>query len=181
MEATALVSPVRLWSAQEIQARPSPVPAAAGVYGWHFKQPPHPDLDAERLLYVGIAPRYMANRTSTQNLRKRVRYHYRGNAAGSTLRLSLGCLLGLELRRVGSGKRMTFGKVGEATLSQWMADNAQVCWIEHSEPWDLESRLIAQLDLPLNLDQNRHNAFHSRLKELRAQARQQARELAISS
>ncbi|MET9440781.1 GIY-YIG nuclease family protein [Streptomyces sp. NPDC006610] len=58
----------------------------------------------------------MANRTSTQNLRKRVRYHYRGNAAGSTLRLTLGCLLGLELRRVGSGKRMTFGKAGEAIL-----------------------------------------------------------------
>ncbi|MEZ7154426.1 GIY-YIG nuclease family protein [Streptomyces sp. MAD19A] len=81
----------------------------------------------------------MANRTSTQNLRKRVRYHYRGNAAGSTLRLTLGCLLGMELRRVGSGKRMTFGKAGEATLSQWMADNARVCWIERSEPWDLES------------------------------------------
>ncbi|MFC4501838.1 MULTISPECIES: GIY-YIG nuclease family protein [Streptomyces] len=60
----------------------------------------------------------MANRTSTQNLRKRVRYHYRGNAAGPTLRLTLGCMLGLELRRVGSGKRMTFGKAGETTLSQ---------------------------------------------------------------
>jgi len=54
-------------------------------------------------------------------------------------------------------------------------------WIEQSEPWDLESQLISQLDLPLNLDQNRHNAFHSRLKELRAQARQRARELPISS
>ncbi|MFF7839303.1 GIY-YIG nuclease family protein [Streptomyces ossamyceticus] len=113
----------------------------------------------------------MANRTSTQNLRKRVRYHYRSNAAGSTLRLTLGCLLGLELRRVGSGKRMTFGKAGEATLSQWMADKARVCWIEQSEPWDLASKHISQLDLPLNLDQNRHNAFHSRLKEIRAQAR----------
>nr|WP_228182403.1 hypothetical protein [Streptomyces anulatus] len=123
----------------------------------------------------------MANRTSTQNLRKRVRYHYRGNAAGSTLRLTLGCLLGLELRRVGSGRRMTFGKAGEATLSQWMADNAQVCWIEQDKPWELESHLIYQLDLPLNLDQNRHNAYHSRLKELRAQARQRARELPISS
>ncbi|MFD3626325.1 GIY-YIG nuclease family protein [Streptomyces sp. NPDC058698] len=106
----------------------------------------------------------MANRTSTQNLRKRVHYHYLGNAAGSTLRLTLGCLLGLELRRVGSGKRMTFGKAGEATLSQWMADNARVCWIEQSEPWDLESRLISQLDLPLNLDQNRHNAFRTPLR-----------------
>lgn len=87
MEATALVSLDRLWSAQEALVRPSPVPAVAGVYGWHFKQPPHPVMDAERLLYVGIAPRYMANGISTQNLRKRVRYHYRGNAAGSTLRL----------------------------------------------------------------------------------------------
>ncbi|MFD6277776.1 GIY-YIG nuclease family protein [Streptomyces sp. NPDC060209] len=88
---------------------------------------PHPGLVAGRLLYVGIAPRYMANRTSTQNLRKRVRYHFRGNAAGSTLRLTLGCLLGLELRRVGGGKRMTFGKEGEAALSQWMAENAREC------------------------------------------------------
>ncbi|MFI0784920.1 GIY-YIG nuclease family protein [Streptomyces lydicus] len=181
MEAAALVRPDRLWSAQEVLARPSPVAAAAGVYGWHFEQPPSPDLDAGRLLYVGIAPRYMSNRTSTQNLRKRVRYHYRGNAAGSTLRLTLGCLLGLELRRVGSGKRMTFGKVGEATLSQWMADNARVCWLEHGEPWTLESQLISRLDLPLNLDQNRHNAFHSRLKELRAQARRRARELPVTS
>ncbi|MGP3772728.1 GIY-YIG nuclease family protein [Streptomyces sp. SDT5-1] len=161
--------------------RPSPKPAVAGVYGWHFKQTPHHDLDAGRLLYVGIAPRYMANKTSSQNLRKRVRYHYRGNAAGSTLRLTLGCLLGLELRRVGSGKRMTFGKAGETTLSLWMAENARVCWIEHGEPWVLESKLISELDLPLNLDQNRHNAFHGRLKDLRAEARQRARELPISA
>ncbi|MFD8270365.1 GIY-YIG nuclease family protein [Streptomyces althioticus] len=181
MEATTLASPDRLWSAQEVLTRPSPVPAAAGVYGWHFKEPPHLELDAGRLLYVGIAPRYMANRTSTQNLRKRVRYHYRGNAAGSTLRLTLGCLLGLELRRVGSGNRMTFGKAGEAALSQWMADNAQVCWAEQKEPWTSESQLITELDLPLNLDQNRHNAFHSRLKEIRAQARERARKLPISS
>ncbi|MBA6439779.1 GIY-YIG nuclease family protein [Streptomyces sp. GMR22] len=181
MKATVLTSPDRLWSAQEVLTRPSPVPAVAGAYGWYFEQPPHPDLDARRLLYVGIAPRYMANRTSTQNLRKRVRYHYRGNAEGSTLRLTLGCLLGLELRRVGSGKRMTFGKAGEATLSHWMADNARVCWIEQEEPWALEAQLISRLDLPLNLDQNGHNAFHRRLKELRAQARQRARELPIGA
>ncbi|MFF2011755.1 GIY-YIG nuclease family protein [Streptomyces sp. NPDC058195] len=76
---------------------------------------------------------------------------------------------------VGSGKRMTFGKGGEAALSQWMVGNARVCWIKQSEPWTLESQFISQLDLPLNLDPNRHNAFHSRLKELRAQARYRAR------
>lgn len=177
----ALVTPQHLWSAGEVLVRPSPVPAAAGVYGWHFKEAPFAELPAEGLLYVGIAPRHMANRTSTQNLRKRIRYHFRGNAAGSTLRLTLGCLLGLELRRVGSGKRMTFGKSGEAALSAWMAEHARVCWIEHTEPWALESRLIAQLALPLNLDQNAHNPFHSRLKEIRAAARDQARQLPIST
>jgi len=30
----------------------------AGVYGWHFEQPPHHDLEAGRLLYVDIAPRF---------------------------------------------------------------------------------------------------------------------------
>ncbi|MGW2355236.1 GIY-YIG nuclease family protein [Actinacidiphila glaucinigra] len=181
MDGAAIIEPERLWSAHEVLMRPSPVPAVAGVYGWHFEEAPHADLTAGRLLYVGIAPRHMANRTSTQNLRKRVRYHYRGNAAGSTLRLTLGCLLGLELRLVGSGTRMTFGKAGETALSQWMADNARVCWIEQNEPWTMESELISELDLPLNLDQNRHNAFHDRLKALRAQARQRARELPISA
>jgi hypothetical protein len=76
---------------------------------------------------------------------------------------------------------MTFGKAGEATLSQWMAENARVCWIERDEPWTMESELISQLDLPLNLDQNRHNRFHSRLTEARSQARQRARELAVSA
>jgi hypothetical protein len=58
---------------------------------------------------------------------------------------------------------------------------ARVCWIEQNEPWTFESKLISRLDLPLNLAQNRHNAFHNRSEELRAQARQRARELPISS
>jgi hypothetical protein len=45
----------------------------------------------------------------------------------------LGCLVGLELRRVSSGKRMTFGEAGEAALGQWTANHARVCWAEHPE------------------------------------------------
>ncbi|WP_329935702.1 GIY-YIG nuclease family protein [Streptomyces sp. BE308] len=56
------------------------------------KQTPHRDLLAGRLLYVGIAPQHVANRTSAQNLCERVRHHYRGSAASSTPRLPLGCL-----------------------------------------------------------------------------------------
>ncbi|MEU9833696.1 GIY-YIG nuclease family protein [Streptosporangium sp. NPDC048047] len=175
-----LLKPDKLWSAAEVLTRPSPVPAVPGVYGWHFERSPDPQLPSGQLLYVGIAPRRMATRASRQNLRTRVRYHFRGNAEGSTLRLTLGCLLGLELRRVGSGKRLTFGQAGEQELTAWMADNARVCWLPHPEPWLAESELIVRLDLPLNLDQNRNHAFHQHLSALRASARTHARELPVT-
>jgi hypothetical protein len=36
---------------------------------------------------------------------------------------------------------MTFG-AGEQTLSNWMSENAFVCWVEHPAPWQIESALI---------------------------------------
>ncbi|RNL98558.1 hypothetical protein EFE23_13740 [Micromonospora solifontis] len=87
------------------------------------------------LLYVGISPKAPPSNgrpPSRQTIRSRIRYHYRGNAAGSTLRLTLGSLLakdlGIDLRRVGSGKRLTFGREGEKQLTEWMAEHAQVTW-----------------------------------------------------
>jgi hypothetical protein len=106
----------------------------------------------------------------------------RGNAEGSTLRLSLGCLLadelGIELRRVGSGKRLTFS-AGEERLSQWMDENARVVWHVCDEPWKLEERLISTVNLPINLDLNATHAFCSVLSELRRAARLKARALPI--
>jgi hypothetical protein len=67
------------------------------------------------LMYVGISPRrppITGEAASRQNIRKRLWAHYAGNAEGSTLRKTLGCLLfgqlGIQLRRVGSGRRWTF-------------------------------------------------------------------------
>lgn len=45
MDASALTHPDRLWSAGEVLVRPNPVPAAAGVYRWHFTERPHPELN----------------------------------------------------------------------------------------------------------------------------------------
>jgi hypothetical protein len=105
-----------------------------------------------------------------------------GNAEGSTLRLSLGCLLadqlGIELRRVGSGNRLTFS-VGEERLSQWMDENARVVWKVCEEPWKLEETLITAVNLPLNLDLNTTNAFFPVLSELRRSAKIKARALPI--
>jgi hypothetical protein len=135
------------------------------------------------LLYVGIAPkRPPANGASPsrQTLRDRVRYHFSGNAEGSTLRLTLGCLLsdrlGIELRRVGSGSRLMFS-TGETVLSEWMSNNIFVCWTEHSRPWELEEELIRTVSVPLNLNQNRNHGFHSTLTSIRARAKERAREL----
>ena len=54
----------RLYTPAEILARPCPIPATAGIYGWFFREVP-PGIDAAgtyerdglRLLYAGISPR----------------------------------------------------------------------------------------------------------------------------
>ena len=104
---------------------------------------------------------------------------------GSTLRLTLGALLTAKsdspLRRVGSGKRLTFTHVGEQWLDAWMADNAQVCWGEHSEPWLLERAILGALSLPLNIQDNGHHPHASILSEIRRAARATALTMPIAS
>ncbi|WP_420847182.1 GIY-YIG nuclease family protein [Nonomuraea basaltis] len=58
--------------------------------------------------------------------------------------------------------------------------SARVCWPARPEPWVAESELIAQLGLPLNLDQNRKHAFHQHLSTLRASVRARTREFAMT-
>jgi hypothetical protein len=177
-----LARPAHLWSRADVFARDSPVPRSAGIYAWYFSAIPAP-LDASdchavggsRLLYVGIAPK---SATSSSTLRTRILSHYgRANASGSTLRLTLGVLLGDELgiQLQPSGTRLTFGSVGEQRLSAWMAENARVCWHATPEPWAVEPLVIQQLDLPLNLEHNAGHAFQPRLTQLRAAARARAR------
>ncbi len=163
------------------------------MYAWYFKEVPLgvPTGDCVRfddlyLLYVGIAPKPTpanGKPASRQSLFHRVRYHYLGNAEGSTLRLTLGCLLSerleIQLRRVGSGKRLTFGRDGESILSAWMADNAFVAWWTQAEPWLVERQTIGSISLPLNLDQNRAHHFHAMLSEKRRTAKATARSLPI--
>ena len=182
-----ILAPSKLWSRSEVlNQKPCPVPQESGVYAWYFRQIPAivPVQDCHRyndltLLYVGIAPSKPA---SSNNLRNRIKEHFQSNAFGSTLRLSLGCLLAkkldIELRRVGSGKRTTFG-AGEARLSNWMEQNAFVVWTLYTEPWLLEEKLIQSLSLPLNLRGNEHHPFYQQLSEIRSQAKERARKLPI--
>jgi hypothetical protein len=192
MQSDHLLHPARLFSRDEVLSRPSPVPKAPGVYTWYFREiPPGVPIigciqqQGATLLYVGIsppAPPTNGKLPSKQSLWHRIRYHYRGNAEGSTLRLMLGCLLayqhGTELRRVGSGKRMTFGQ-GESKLSDWMERNAFVTSEVCERPWELEADMLRRVSLSLNLDQNRNHSFHATLTELRTAAKRQARSLDV--
>lgn len=197
-----LLRPTKLWSRAEVLRRPSPVPRSSGVYAWYFSEIPAGtpageclSLDGLTLLYIGIAPKKALTsgaKPSQQTLWSRIRYHMRGNAFGSTLRESLGCLLaddlGIALRRVRSKSstkrednvyRYTFTKLGEATLDEWLGRTAFVTWQTEGEPWNLEAELIRTLSLPLNLDQNRHHAFHSGLSAKRRAAREIADHLPV--
>lgn len=73
---------------------------------------------------------------------------------------------------------MTFG-AGEQTLSNWMSENAFVCWVEHPALWEIESQLIAELCPPLNLAENSHHSFYAELSQLRRQAKTRARSLDV--
>lgn len=191
-EVNGFVAPARVFSRQDVIVHPALVPTRPGVYGWWFRRWPSL-ITADRcchyqglaLLYAGISPDRPPRNgrpASKQNLAGRIRYHYTGNAEGSTLRKTLGCLLmdelGIQLRRMGSGGRMTFG-AGEQALSAWMAENAFVSWVVREAPWELEEDLIAGLDLPLNLKGNQRNSFHPVLSEVRARCVAQARTLPV--
>jgi hypothetical protein len=187
----AFRQPSRFWSRGEVLAKPSAVPDAPGVYAWYLRELPPgvPNTGCVQcsdltLLYIGIAPRPPAKNgtISRRTLRGRLREHYSRNAEGSTLRRTLGCLLaqqlGIELRRVGSGERMTFG-AGERILSEWMNENAFVCWREHPAPWEIECELIEEPRPPLNLKENSHHSFYKTLSEIRKQALGRARSLDV--
>lgn len=186
-----LLKPSRLWTRTEILSRPCPVPKAPGVYAWYFRSlygvPTTGCFNCGeyKLLYVGIAPTKTPTNgklPSRHTLYHRLRDHMQGNAEGSTLRLSLGSILadelGIELRRVGSGKRLTFS-TGEAVLSKWLEVNARVVWHACESPWKLEEELIRRLNLPLNLEMNDANPFYPALKELRRAAKAKARTLPV--
>ncbi len=182
--------PERTYSRTEVMSKPTPVPAVNGVYFWWFKEIP-PGVPAEgcitcdgyTLLYVGISPDRRGKPNSRSNLRKRIKTHYSGNAAGSTLRRTLGVLLSgiscFPLRRVGSGSRMTFTHPGEQWLNAWMEKNAKVHWIPVEAPWELEDMLIASIPLPLNIQGNAHD-FKITLSGMRSQAAAEARLMEVA-
>lgn len=140
----------------------------SGIYAWYFTNIPEIvptqdcyKIDDKVLLYIGISP---SRQSSNNNLRKRLSQHFNGNGASSTLRKSLGCLLGFQL--IGD-KNKKFYKEDEQKLSLWMSQNAFVKFVEVNEPWLYEKDLIKSKSLPLNLEYNQEHRFYKELKKMR--------------
>lgn len=174
-----------LCSRDSALSRPSPVPSEPGIYAWYFRRVPVPidatgchSIGGMTLLYVGISPKEPpanGRLASRSTLRKRLQTHFRGNAEGSTLRKTLGCLLaaetGFPLRRVGSGSRQTFTNPGEQALDDWMTENAFVTWHVCDQPWELERQILASgLPLPLNIRDNPCEAHTAVVRAIRRAA-----------
>ncbi|TXI87185.1 MAG: hypothetical protein E6Q40_05340 [Cupriavidus sp.] len=184
--AQAILRPAHLYRADEATAR---APRAAGIYGWYFDEIPA-GIDVSQchhhrgwtLLYCGISPKKPPTNgrpASRSHVHQRLRTHFAGNAAGSTLRLTLGCLLepeiGTILRRVGTKGRLTFTNPGEQLLDRWLHAHARVAWIEHPAPWEAEHAILASgLPLPLNIDGNPSAALARPLSALRSAAKRRA-------
>jgi hypothetical protein len=183
-----------LHTREQVLARPSPVPRSPGIYAWYFDLIPSGSdatgcvsVDGHTLLYVGISPKEPPQNgrpPSRSTLRDRLRTHYAGNAAGSTLRKTLGCLLqdelGFPLRRVGSGLRLTLTNGGEQALDAWMARHARVAWLPVERPWEVERELLqGGPPLPLNIKDNPCAAHVLHLSAIRRRAVEAATSLPV--
>ena len=172
MNAHCYVSPVRIFSRQDLEEEEPPT--SSGVYAWYFDKqlfkkllPKIPDVYCPeyvkgwifkkrwKLLYIGKGI----------NLKRRILdYHFCGNADVSSLRMSLGCLLVKKLKiclwkrpRPKEGEYgYTFGDEGEEKLSKWMAKNAKVAWSESPNYEKLERQAIIEYSPVLNTEGNPH-------------------------
>lgn len=112
------------------------------------------------VIYVGLASNSLKDRD--------VEKHFNGNAGGSTLRKSLGCLFGYNLiprdSHYNSNGKTKFNVTDESKLSDWIKTNLLLFYYPNKEFDSIESLLIQALNPPLNLDKN-HNVINSEFRK----------------
>ena len=118
------------------------------------------------VVYVGLASNSLKDRD--------VKKHFYGNAGGSTLRKSLGCLLGYNLiprdSHYSSNGKTKFNVADESKLSDWIKTNLLLLYYPNKEFESVESHLIQELNPRLNLDKNNNivnSEFRKHLTRLR--------------
>ena len=102
------------------------------------------------LIYTGITKRDLNHRIWKS--------HISSHAGRSTLRLTLGCLLGYTLiprdKNSPNNGKVRFNADDERELRDWMKKNLLFYFLPNDNPKEFESELIKQFNPPLNLSEN---------------------------
>jgi hypothetical protein len=154
--------------------------AVPGLYAWWVDEPGAADLSGglpgqvkPGRIYAGQAgaTKWPSGRAGGATLRSRISsQHLGGNVRGSTFRLTLASVLAeaLDLRLIGP---KNIGRDGEIRLSQWMRDHLAVAvhtFEDRDALADLEHRVLAELNPPLNLEGRPASGIRAALTRLRA-------------
>lgn len=148
----------------ELDEEPNPDLAKPGLYAWW--------VDAAGALQLSdglgqtVRPGLVYVGKAEQTLRGRiVRMHARGPREGSTLRRSLGAILGAR----GGGESLS-----EEQITTWMRQHLSITiapLVDVEELKVLEDAVLDHLDPVLNLQGRSRNEIRSRLKHLRSPCR----------
>jgi hypothetical protein len=159
----------------EPRAWDAPVKPGVGLYAVFLKTSRRLrgiELDANRLLYVGMTENCFTQRNHFQHL----------HSGGSSPRRTLGALLREELRLAprprGADRRYAnfrFADEEEARLSDWMCRSLKISRVElDGAIRPIERQAIVTLEPPLNLT-DWQNPQRRTLKQLRAQCAAEAK------
>jgi hypothetical protein len=122
-------------------------------------------------IYAGLtgATKWPSGKTGRNTLRSRIRGHIGGNLGGSTFRHTLASVLTDQLGLMPVGPK-SMPRISEEALKTWIRAHLSVAVHPVVDPdplADLERRVLARLDPPLNLEDMRLTPARARLKELR--------------
>lgn len=156
-----------------VTGSPQEIPTGAGNYILVFREGrslPDTGLHVQMAKFRGMDILYTGVAGPSSGLRRRITWAHFGNNAGrSTLRLSLGVLLGFtpiprDTKNPGNG-HVRFCPDEEARLTAWMKDNLLVYYFSNDSYEEMEDEMIATLNPPLNLSKNA-NPVNSEIRAL---------------
>ena len=161
-----------------VTGSPQEIPTGAGNYIVVFREGcglPDVRLSVQMAKFCGMDILYTGVAGPSSGLRRRITWAHFGNNAGrSTLRLSLGVLMGFmpiprDSKNPGNG-HVRFCPDEETRLTTWMKDNLLVYYFPNDSYEKAEDELIATLNPPLNLSKNA-NPVNSEIRALISQRR----------